>query len=301
MPFILKILGSSSALPTIKRNPSAHVLNVRGHFYLIDCGEGTQLQMRRYSVKMQSIKHIFISHLHGDHFFGLFGLISTYALLNRKNDLHIYAPGNLKELFENKSLFPEELPYELILHQVDAKEHTCILDDKFVKVFSIPLKHRVPTCGFLFEEKPKEPNIKKEAIAQYNLSYHDIKRIKVGEEFFFEGDKVPEEKLLIPAPKPRKYAYCSDTRFTKSIVPYLKDVDLLYHEATYGDEFKKQAKSTNHSTASQAAEIAKQANAKRLLIGHFSSRYKDVLGLVNEAKAIFENTESAEDGMIIEI
>jgi ribonuclease Z len=303
MSFSVTILGSSSALPTSNRNLTAHLLNVGERFFLIDCGEGTQLQLKRYKAKFSQLNHIFISHLHGDHLFGLPGLVSTFNLLGRKHDLHIYAHPDLETIL-NQFLahFYTQLDFAIIYHPLKFNTAHIIYEDKKIIVQSIPLNHRIPTCGFIFKEKPRMRNIKKEMIAYHKIPIKAIVNIKNGEDFITEEGVVIPNDVLTHEPEPLKsYAFCSDTGYTENIIPYIKDVDLLYHEATYSDEDLKRANEYFHSTASQAATIAKLANANRLVIGHFSARYKEIAILVEQARKIFPNTEGAEDGMEITV
>ncbi len=298
MSFTLTVLGSSSALPTSKRYPSAHVLNVREHFFLIDCGEGTQLQLRKYKFRFARINHIFISHLHGDHVFGLPGLISTFNLLGRNSELYIYGHIELQQYlncFLNQ--FGKDLLFDIRFIPVKSKRQGIIFENKQVTVESIPLRHRIPTIGFLFREKEKDRNIRKDVIQKYKLNIKDIVRIKQGEDYITrDGQSIPNQELTIPPFKGRSFAYCSDTLFHKGLAERIKDVDLLYHEATFMEKDKKLARLTMHSTVAQAASIAKLAKAGELLIGHFSSRYKSIDEIVNEARTVFENTQAVEDG-----
>ncbi len=297
MTFDLTILGSGSALPTSRRYPTAQALNVLERFFLIDCGEGTQLQIRNAHVKMSKINHIFISHLHGDHVFGLFGLLSTYNLLGRKNNLTIHAHPDINNVIDFfKRQFAEELQYPILISPITDRSLNLIHEDKAVEVFAFPLKHRIPSSGFLFKEKPREPNIKKEAIEKYKLGIKDIIRIKAGEDFVAEDGSVVENRFLVnPAPPVRSYAYCSDTAYYERIVKWVSGVDLLYHEATFAETDRKIAKQTAHSTASQAAMIAKKAQAGKLLLGHFSNRYNDLTGILTEARSIFPESYLVED------
>lgn len=294
----MTVLGSSSALPTSKRYPSAHVLNVHEHFFLIDCGEGTQLQLRKFKFRFAKINHIFISHLHGDHVFGLPGLLSTFNLLGRKPELFIYGHADLKQYldcFFNQ--FGNDMLFKIRFIPVKTNRQCIIFENKKVAVESIPLRHRIPTTGFLFREKEKDRNIRKDVIKKYDMNIKDIVCIKKGEDYITgDGRTVPNRELTIQPFKSRSFAYCSDTLFHKRLADRIKNVDLLYHEATFLEKDKKLAKLTMHSTVSQAASIAKLANAGKLLIGHFSSRYKSMDEIVNEAKTIFENTEAVEDG-----
>lgn len=298
MPFELTILGSSSALPTSDRYPTAQVLNILGRFFLIDCGEGTQIQLRRQKIGFAKIKHIFISHLHGDHYFGLIGLISTMNLLGIKTDIHIYSPSELKNLIQAQLDFIKgEMNIKLIFHPLNFKKPQNIYTDKRIEVFSFPVKHSISTCGFLFKEIQKPANIKKELIQEYNIPIAKIKGIKAGEDFITsEGVIIPNKKLTAPAPKPRSYAFCTDTAYHKPIIEIIKGVDLLYHEATFPEEMKDFAAKTLHSTATQAATIAKLADVKKLIIGHFSARYNDASLFEKEAQVVFENTVAAKEG-----
>ena len=298
MTFELTILGSSSAIPTSKRNLTAHVLNVHERFFLIDCGEGTQLQLRKNKIKFGKIDHIFISHLHGDNIFGLFGLISTFNLLNRNKDLHIYAHPELENILNRHiEYFERALSYKIIYHYVNPKINEIIYKDKKLTVETIPLKHRIPTCGFLFRETPHLRNLRKNVVEVFNIPISIIRNIQKGKDFINEdGETILNSKLTLPPYKSRSYAYCTDTAYSEKIIPIIENVDLLFHEATLAKNMKKQAKQTFHSTTTDAATIAQKAKVKKLIIGHFSARYKDVDPLVNEAKEIFQNTFSAEDG-----
>jgi len=303
MPLKLTILGSSSAIPTSERYPTAQVLEVPGRYFLIDCGEGTQIQIRRRKIKFSKIQHIFISHLHGDHYYGLIGFISTLNLLGIKNDIHIYAPSELKDLIQPQLQFLKgDIGFRVIFHPLNFKKPQKIYADKKVEVFSFPVKHSISTCGFLFKEIKKQANIKKEGIVKYNIPIAKIKEIKAGADYVTnEGEIIPNEMLTIPPPAPHSYAFCTDTVFYPPIAKFINDVDLLYHEATFSEEMKDWAKKTGHSTAAEAAKMAHLTNAKKLLIGHFSARYKDITPLVEEAKALFANTEAAIEGNSYEV
>lgn len=298
MTFELTILGSSSAVPTSKRNLTAHVLNVHERFFLIDCGEGTQLQLRRNKIRFGKIDHIFISHLHGDHIFGLFGLISTFNLLGREKDLNIYAHPELENILKRHiEYFERTISYKIIYHHINPKMNEIIYDDEKLTVETIPLKHRIPTCGYLFKEKPHLRNLKKDVVRNFDIPISKIKSIQEGEDFVNNDDDViSNSKLTLPPYKHRSYAYCTDTAYSEKIISLIKNVDLLFHEATLEKGMKKQAKQTFHSTTHDAANIANKANVNKLIIGHFSARYNDVRPLVKEAQEIFPNTYSAEDG-----
>nr|WP_320022661.1 ribonuclease Z [uncultured Draconibacterium sp.] len=298
MSFELTILGSNSALPTSNRYPTAQVLNVPGRCFLIDCGEGTQMQLRRNKISFSKIRHVFISHLHGDHFYGLIGLLSTMNLLGVKNDVHIYAPSELKTLIQPQLDFIRgEMSINPIFHPLNLKKTQTVFESKNTEIISFPVKHSIPTVGFLFREKPKQANIKKEMIKAYNIPLAKIKDIKAGADFETEdGRLIPNAKLTTPPPKPKSYAFCTDTAFHPPIAEIINGVDLLYHEATFLEELKDLAEKTRHSTARQAAEMAKLSKASKLLIGHFSSRFKNLEDFKTEAKEVFKNTELAIEG-----
>ena len=303
MVFDVHILGSNSALPTIGRFSSCQVVNFREKLFMIDCGEGAQIQMRKQRLKFSRLNHIFLSHLHGDHVFGLPGLVSTFGLLNRTADLHIYAPDNLEPIMRPFiDFFAHKLPYKLIFHQIDANKHAIIYEDRSLEVWSVPLHHRVPTSGFLFREKPGQRNIRKDMITFYNLSVKDIKSVKEGDDYIkADGTIITNEKLTFPVVTPRTYSYCSDTMYKPDNAGILNEVSLLYHEATFADEDELRVSGTYHSTASQAAQMARLCNAGKLIIGHFSARYLSVEPLLQNARTIFENTIAVEDGMRFEV
>ncbi|HBS86121.1 MAG: ribonuclease Z [Bacteroidetes bacterium GWF2_38_335] len=303
MSFSLTILGSSSALPTSSRFPTAQVLNVHERFFLIDCGEGTQIQLRKFKIPFNKIDNVFISHLHGDHYFGLFGLISSFSLLGRKNTLNIYGPPGLQKILDfNSGLYDEPLNYSIRFIPLKAKGVNLIYNDKHLNIFSLPLKHRIVTSGFIFKENMGLYKLRKEAIDEFQLTVNDIRKIKTGEDFIdADGYHIPNYKLTIPPDKPRSYAYCSDTMYSESIAKHINGVDLLYHEATFLEEMKERAWETGHSTAIQAARLAKKANAGKLMLGHFSARYKTYDAFLSEAKSEFEDVIIAEDGMTLNI
>ena len=298
MSFKLTILGSNSALPTSNRYPTAQVLEVPGRCFLIDCGEGTQIQLRRNKINFSKIQHIFISHLHGDHYYGLIGLLSTMNLMGIKNDVHIYAHSELKNLIDPQLNFIRgEMTINPIFHPLNFKKPQTIFESKKTEVISFPVKHSIPTCGFLFREKPKAANIKKEMIKAYDIPIAQIKTIKEGADFVTDdGQIIPNDKLTIAAPKPKSYAFCTDTAYHPPIAEIIKGVDLLYHESTFLEELKDLAKKTQHSTAKQAAKMAVLSEAKRLLIGHFSARFKNTSLFQEEARMVFADTEVAVEG-----
>lgn len=297
------ILGSSSALPTSGRYPSAHVLNAHERLFLIDCGEGTQMQLRRTKIRFSKINNIFITHLHGDHLFGLYGLLSTFSLMGREAPLHLYAPEKYEQILASHlSDFDINLSFKIEFKGLSGKDPVEILDDKYLTVTAFPLQHRVPAFGFLFREKNNERNILSEKIEEYKIPPVRIRAIKKGEDFITDdGSVIPNSELTNAPADPLSYAYCSDTRYFKRLSSFVKNVTLLYHEATFDSSKNELAKMTGHSTTFDAAKTAIDANAGALLIGHFSSRYKDINPLVEEARTIFKNTNAAIDGQTIDI
>jgi ribonuclease Z len=285
-------------VPTSNRNPTSHFLNFNEKYFLIDCGEGTQIQLKKFKLRFTRINHIFISHLHGDHYFGLIGLISSFNLLGRKNPLYIYGPPQLKELLDFQlKLADHYIGYKIEFTPLSYDKPQVILDDRRYTVETIVLKHRVACCGFIFREKSKQKNIIKEKIQQYNIALKEIPRIKNGADYIADnGQLIKNSELTIEPPKAKSYAFCSDTIYKESIVEQLKNIDLLYHEATFLSNLKDLAKLTYHSTAEQAASIAKMANVGQLIIGHFSSRYNTTDEFLHEARVVFENTHIAFDG-----
>jgi ribonuclease Z len=303
MPMKLTILGSSSALPTSERFPSAHVLNAHERLYLIDCGEGTQMQLRKNKIRFGKISHIFISHLHGDHIFGLYGLLSTFSLMGRKSPIHLYAPENYHDmLMSHLGDFDIHLNFDIDFIPLSGKDPLRILDDKYLTVTSFPLEHRVPAFGFIFREKTCDRNILKEAITEYEIPAIRIPAIKKGEDFITsDGRVIRNEDITRPGPEPLSYAYCSDTKPFRRLASFIKDVNLLYHEATFDMSMDELASITGHSTTADAARTAAKAGVKALIIGHFSARYKETGPLVNEARTIFPRTFPAIDGTTYDI
>ena len=303
MSFRLTILGTSSALPTSDRYPTAHVLNVHERLFLIDCGEGTQMQMRRYRIRFGKLNHIFISHLHGDHFFGLYPLLSSFNLMGRKTPLHLFVPAPAEEMIaRHLNDFDINLAYELVVHPLAGRSVRPILDDRRVEVFSFPLKHRVTSFGFLFREKMPDRNIIRGKIVEYGLSIAEIGRLKKGEDIVREGGGLIScDEVTIAPRRPSSYAFCSDTGWFPRLSSYVSGVDLLYHEATFGDENEALAKKTGHSTARHAATVARDAGVKRLILGHFSARYKSPATLEEEARSVFPASEAAREGNTYEI
>ena len=310
---MITILGSGAAAPKTNRYPTAQALQVNECVYLIDCAEGAQMQLRRYKVKFQHIKVIFISHLHGDHVYGLLGLLSSMSMLDRTEPLDIFCPPYLDEWFLGQSKYFTPLGFQLNFHILteplpyphnkgESYALNVIYEDKNITVSCFPLKHRIPTWGYIFREKPKLLNIRKDMIDFYRIPLRDIHAIKAGAGFITEdGKTIPNEHLTLKPVKPRSYAFCTDTVYMEEISEIVKDVDLLYHEATYGNDENSRAKETFHSTAEEASKIALAANVGKLIIGHFSSRYKDINPLLEEARKVFPNTEAVEDGSIFQI
>jgi len=299
MKFAVTILGSGSAKPTVERLPSAHVLNVHEHFFLIDCGEGTQISMLKYGISASKIDHIFISHLHGDHYFGLIGLLNTLHLTGRTRMLNLYCFPELREIIDVQlRASATTLSFQINYIYLNLTGVEMILDNKCVSVLSFPLTHRISTCGFLFREKKHSRNIRKDFVSNHNIPLEWFPRILSGEDYIDEqGNSYPNSSIVLRPGKSRSYAYCSDTSYDESLCPVLYGVSLLYHEASFADEHEAIAKLKFHSTARQAAHIAKTSDAGALIIGHFSSRYKDVTVLLEQAREVFENTIVAEDGM----
>lgn len=301
--FEVNILGCGSALPTTRHFSSSQVVNIREKLFMVDCGEGAQLQLRRSKLKFTRLNHIFISHLHGDHCFGLMGLISTFGLLGRTAALHIYAHEELEKLLApHLEFFCKGMTYDVVFHAIDPTKAAIIYDDRSVSVSTIPLKHRIPTCGFLFQEKKTSNHIIRDMVDFYQIPVFELNRIKNGEDYVTpEGVVVPNSRLTTPSAPARSYAYCSDTICLRNILPQIKGVDLLFHEGTFAQCDAARAKETFHTTAQQAAEIARDAEAKQLVIGHFSARYEDESILLKEAQAIYPNTLLAKENLRITI
>lgn len=301
--FELTVLGSGSATPSLIRNPSAQLLNAAGHYFLIDCGEGTQIQLRRNSLKLQRIGCILISHLHGDHYFGLMGLLQTMHLLGRQAKVTLICPPELKEIIEIQNKHSQTgLTFPLEYVFTDVKSEKKVYEDKNVEIFTFPLNHRIDCTGFVFREKLGMRKIVKEKLQQHKISVAEIHNLRIGLDVWDEDGKlVRNEDITLAPPAPRSFAYCSDTIHDENIVPYIKNVDLLYHEATFLEAEADRAKKTFHTTARQAASIARMAEAKQLLIGHFSARYGDTAPFAEEARSVFENTLLAEEGRTYKI
>ena len=296
--FSVLILGNASAAPTLTRSNTSQLVNINEQYFLIDCGEGTQTKLREHKIKLQRLDHIFISHLHGDHYLGLMGLIQTMNLLGRTSTLFIYCPANIEEIISVHLKFSESaLKFPIQYQMVNFKKSEIIFENDKVVVSSIPLKHRIPCSGFLFKEKQKPRRINSTAIKQYNVPKHQIFKLKLGEDYTDEEGKIVKNNVLTyDSLTSFSYAFCSDTKYEEQIIDVIKGVTLLYHEATFSDEHSDRAIKTFHSTAKQAALIAHKSNAKSLIIGHFSNRYPDLNVLLEEAKEIFKNTELATQG-----
>ena len=291
-PFKIHILGCGSALPTLHHYASAQIVELRGKQFMIDCGEGTQMQLRRSRIRFTKLSAVFITHLHGDHCFGLIGMISTFGLLGRTAKLDVYAPAALEPMLQAQmQLFCHSFDFEVAFHAVDTSKQQVVYEDRSLTVESIPLDHRIPCCGYLFKEKPTLPHIKRDMIDFYQIPTSQINNIKAGADWMTaDGEVVANSRLVEAAEAPRSYAYCSDTRYIPTLHERIKGVTALYHESTYGEDNLQRAEKYFHSTARQAAMVARDAQAGQLLLGHFSSRYEDENVLLQEAKAVFENT-----------
>lgn len=301
--FELHILGCGSALPTTRHFATSQVVNLRDKLFMIDCGEGAQMQLRKSRLKFSRLNHIFISHLHGDHCFGLMGLISTFGLLGRTAELHIHSPKGLEELLAPMlNFFCHTLAYKVIFHEFDTRQASVIYEDRSMTVTTIPLQHRIPCCGFLFAEKARPNHIIRDMIDFYKVPVYELNRIKNGADYITpEGGVIANARLTRPSDPPRRYAYCSDTIFRREIAEQISGVDLLFHEATFAESELARAKETYHTTAAQAGRIAVEAGVRRLVIGHFSARYEDENVLLKEASAIFPDTILAKENLCISL
>ena len=296
----LSILGCYSATPRIIAHTTSQVLDVRGHMFLIDCGEGTQVELRRHKIKFNQIKHIFISHLHGDHYFGLVGLISTFRLLTRETDLHIYGPKGLKELITLQiKLADSWTNFKLIFHELSSKSSELIFEDEKVSVQTIPLDHRVYTNGFLFKEKPYDRKLDINKAKDLNIDKAYYRKLKQGEDVVNEnGELISNAKVTYDGQLPKSYAFCSDTAYNEAIIPLISNVDVLYHESTFLEAHENLCTKTKHSTAKQAATIALKAKVKQLILGHYSTRYGGVDQFKSEASTVFKEVYLAQDGKV---
>lgn len=294
----LTILGCYAATPRTLTNPTSQVLEIKNHMFLIDCGEGTQVQLRKHKIKFSRINHIFISHLHGDHFFGLPGLISTFRLLGRDKEMHIYGPKGIKEAITLLlKLGDSWTNYPLYFHELTSNDKELVLEDEKVSVETIPLEHRIYTNGYLFREKLGERKLDIEAVEKHKIDKAYYQNIKKGKDVVSnDGKLIPNHKLTTNPPRPKSYAFCSDTVYKPEIVPQISNVDVLYHESTFLDSEAKLAIKTKHTTAKEAATIAKSAEVDTLLLGHYSTRYKNIDLFKEEAETIFPNVKLAEDG-----
>ena len=301
--FRVHILGCGSALPTLRHYPSAQVVELREKLFMVDCGEGVQMQLRRLRIHFAKVNSVFISHLHGDHCFGLIGMISTFGLLGRTARLHVYAEERLNDMLRQQmNLFCHDLGYEVVFHSIDPFSQKVIYEDRSLTVETIPLTHRVPTCGFLFREKPSLPHIRRDMIDFYQIPTSQILNIKNGADWTTaDGELVPNSRLVTPAAPPRSYAYCSDTRYMPDLHQQLKGVSTIYHESTYGEDNLQMAQKYYHSTARQAAMVARDAGANQLILGHYSSRYNDERVLLDEAREVFENVRLSNEQDTIDI
>lgn len=302
-PFRVHILGCGSALPTLKHNPSSQIVEIRGKCFMIDCGEGTQTQLRRSKIKFTRISAVFISHVHGDHCFGLIGMVSTFGMLGRTAPLHIYAPAGFSNIMKMQiDFFCKDLEYEVVFHDVDTNANNIIYEDRSLTVETVPLSHRVPCCGFIFREKQTLPHILRDMTDYYKVPVSQFNNIKNGVDWVDEeGNVIPYTRLTTPSEPARSYAYCSDTKYLPMLHECLKDVCVLYHESTYSKEDEDMAKMYFHSTAAQAAQVASDANVGKLVLGHYSARYEDENRLLEEAKNIFPNTVLSDEGLIIDV
>lgn len=294
--FKVTVLGNGSAVPTEHQNPSAQMLQFGHRRFLIDCGEGTQMQMLKYQISRKNLSHIFISHLHGDHYFGLVGLISTLHLYGRRQPLHVYGPEPLEEIIQLYLRHSQtRLQFPLLFHVLG--DAAIIYEDNTVEISCFPLNHRIPTSGFVFREKEKERNLRKDFVARYAPDVEQMHRVKRGADFVLpDGNVLENAEITLDPSLPRSYAYCSDTAYNQKIIPFIRSVDMLYHEATFDDAMEDVAAEKFHSTARQAAQIAAKAGVGKLLLGHFSARFSDVDHLLEEAREVFKNTMLSKQG-----
>lgn len=302
-PFKVHILGCGSALPTLQHNASSQIVELREKLFMIDCGEGTQIQLRRSRIHFSKIIAVFISHLHGDHCFGLPGMISTFGMTGRTAPLHIYAPAAFEPILEQTlSFFCQGLEFKVVFHAVDTTQNKVVYEDRSLTVETIPLQHRIDCCGYLFREKPILPHIRRDMIDFYNIPISQINNIKAGADWVTaEGEVIANSRLTTPAEPARSYAYCSDTRYIKTLHELVKGVSTLYHESTYSAEDAERARLYWHSTSQDAAKVARDASVGKLLLGHFSARYNNESQLLEEAKAIFPNSYLTREGATFDI
>lgn len=302
-PFKVHILGCGSALPTLQHNASSQIVELREKLFMIDCGEGTQIQLRRSRIHFSKIIAVFISHLHGDHCFGLPGMISTFGMTGRTAPLHIYAPAAFEPILEQTlSFFCQGLEFKVVFHAVDTTQNKVVYEDRSLTVETIPLQHRIDCCGYLFREKPILPHIRRDMIDFYKIPISQINNIKAGADWVNpEGEVIANSRLTTPAEPARSYAYCSDTRYIKTLHELVKGVSTLYHESTYSAEDAERARLYWHSTSQDAAKVARDASVGKLLLGHFSARYNNESQLLDEAKEIFPNSYLTREGATFDI
>lgn len=302
-PFKVHILGCGSALPTLQHNASSQIVELREKLFMIDCGEGTQIQLRRSRIHFSKIIAVFISHLHGDHCFGLPGMISTFGMTGRTAPLHIYAPAAFEPILDQTlSFFCQGLEFKVVFHAVDTTQNKVVYEDRSLTVETIPLQHRIDCCGFLFREKPILPHIRRDMIDFYKIPISQINNIKAGADWVtVEGEVIANSRLTTPAEPARSYAYCSDTRYIKTLHELVKGVSTLYHESTYSAEDAERARLYWHSTSQDAARVARDASVGKLLLGHFSARYNNESQLLEEAKEIFPNSYLTREGATFDI
>lgn len=302
-PFKVHILGCGSALPTLRHYASSQIVEVREKILMFDCAEGTQMQLRRSHVRFTKLSHVFITHLHGDHCFGLIGMISTFGLLGRTATLHVHGPEALGPVLEGQiRFFTRDLGFDVAFHPVDTTRHTVVFEDRSITVESIPLEHRMPCCGYLVREKPSLPHIRREMMDFYQIPVSQVNNIKMGADWTTaDGELVANSRLVKPADPVRSYAYCSDTRYMAGLHEMVKGVTTLYHESTYGDDMLRNAEKYCHSTARQAAMVARDAQVGKLLLGHYSSRYEDESVLLREAREVYSNTFLTNEMDVIDV
>ena len=302
-PFRVHILGCGSALPTLRHFASSQVVEMRGKLFMVDCGEGTQMQLRRSRIRFTKISAVFISHLHGDHCFGLIGMLSTFGLLGRTAKLDVYGLAPLGDVMRQQmKIFCHDFDYEVVFHDVDTRQQQVVYEDRSLTVETVPLEHRMPCCGYLFREKPTLPHIRRDVLDAYHIPVSQINNIKAGADWVSEdGERVSNSLLVEPADPPRSYAYCSDTRYIPNLASRIKGVSVLYHESTYTEEYVALAEKYMHSTAQQAAMVARDAEAGKLVLGHYSSRCEDEKILLDEAKQIFPDSMLANEGLTIDV
>jgi ribonuclease Z len=302
-PFKIHILGCGSALPTLHHNASSQIVEIREKLFMIDCGEGTQMQLRKSKIRFTKISAVFISHLHGDHCFGLIGMISTFGMLGRTATLHVYAPADFGPILQQQiDFFCSGLEFKVEFHPVDTSKSQVIYEDRSLTIETIPLEHRIACCGFIFREKPLKPHIRRDMLDFLQIPVSQINNIKAGADWTTEsGQVIPNSRLVIPADPARSYAYCSDTRYIPTLHQLLCGVDTIYHESTYASDYEDRARLYYHSTSKQAASVARDAGAKQLLLGHYSARYIDESKILAEAKTIFPNSKLTDEGKIFDV